>query len=533
MDVNAIKSAILEGRTSLGIELGSTRIKAVLTGEDNTPIASGGYSWENRLENGVWTYHLDDVWAGLRGCYRQMADEVMSKYGVELTTFGSMGFSGMMHGYLVFDKAGNQIADFRTWRNTITEQSAAELTELFGFNVPQRWSIAHLDRAVLIGEEHVKDIDFMTTLAGYVHWMLTGEKVLGIGEASGVFPIDSNTNDYDAVMVDKFNERIADKNFAWELQDILPKVQVAGENAGKLTEEGAKLLDPSGKLKAGIPFCPPEGDAGTGMVATNSVAERTGNVSAGTSIFAMIVLEKALSKVYPEIDMVTTPSGKPVAMVHCNNCTTDLDSWISLLKETVELMTGEVSVPKLYDTFYNKALEGDADCGGLLSYNYYSGEHTTGFEEGRPLFVKMPDSKMNLANFARTILFSTMATLKLGMNILTEKESVCVDQLLGHGGLFKTKGVGQKLMAGALNVPVAVMATAGEGGAWGIALLASYMKNKTENQTLEDFLSEKVFAGMMGDCVSPDQADTAGFEKYIERYKAGLAIERAAVDNLK
>ncbi len=533
MDINAVKNAILEGRTSLGIELGSTRIKAVLTGENNTPIASGGFSWENRLENGVWTYHLDDVWEGLRVCYRKMADEVMDKYGVEISSFGSMGFSGMMHGYLAFDKNGKQLAEFRTWRNTITEQSAAELTELFGFNVPQRWSIAHLDRAVLIGEEHVKDIDFMTTLAGYVHWMLTGKKVLGIGEASGVFPIDSNINDYDADMVNKFNKRLSDKGISFKLQDILPKVLVAGENAGVLTEEGATLLDPTGTLKAGIPLCPPEGDAGTGMVATNSVAEKTGNVSAGTSIFAMIVLEKALSKVYPEIDMVTTPSGKPVAMVHCNNCTTDVDAWIALLKETVELMTGEVDIPKLYDVFYNKALEGDADCGGLLSYNYYSGEHTTGFEEGRPLFVKKPDSKMNLANFARTILFSTMSTLKLGMNILTERESVCVEQLLGHGGLFKTKGVGQKLMAAALNVPVAVMATAGEGGAWGIALLASYMKNKAEGETLEAFLKEKVFNGMMGDCVSPDETDSAGFAEYIERYKAGLAIERAAVDNLK
>ena len=532
MNANSIRDNIVQGKTSLGIELGSTRIKAVLTGEDNTPIASGGYSWENRLENGIWTYHLEDVWTGLRECYRSMSDEVMSKYGIRPETFGSMGFSGMMHGYLVFDEQGNQLAPFRTWRNTITERSAAELTELFGFNVPQRWSIAHLDRAILECEEHIGRISFMTTLAGYVHWMLTGEKTLGIGEASGVFPIDSKTNNYNADMVDKFNKRISDKGFKWELEDILPKVQTAGECAGFLTEDGAKLLDPTGVLKAGVPLCPPEGDAGTGMVATNSVAQRTGNVSAGTSIFAMIVLEKELSKVYPEIDMVTTPSGKPVAMVHCNNCTTDLDSWISLLRETVELMSGSVNVPALYDTFYNKALEGESDCGGLLSYNYYSGEHTTGFEQGRPLFVKLPDSKMNLANFARAILFSSMSTLKLGMDILTEKESVCVDKLLGHGGLFKTKGVGQKLMSAALNIPVAVMETAGEGGAWGIALLAAYMKNKKENQPLEDFLNENVFGDMIGECVFPDKNDADGFAKYMERYKSGLAIERAAVDNL-
>ena len=438
----------------------------------------------------------------------------------------------MMHGYLVFDKEGRQLADFRTWRNTVTERSAAELSELFGFNIPQRWSIAHLDRVILNGEDHIKSIDFMTTLAGYVHWMLTGEKAIGIGEASGMFPINSETHDFDETMIKKFDSRVADKNLPWKLRDILPTVHSAGDFAGKLTEEGAKLLDPTGKLKPGIPFCPPEGDAGTGMVATNSVAQRTGNVSAGTSIFAMIVLEKPLSKVYPEIDMVTTPDGSPVAMVHCNNCTTDLDSWIGLLKETVELMSGSVDVPKLYDTFYNKALEGAPDCGGLLSYNYYSGEHTTGFEAGRPLFTKLPDSKMNLANFARAILFSTMATLKFGMNILTEKEFVRVDRLLGHGGLFKTPGVGQKLMAAVLETPVAVMSTAGEGGAWGIALLASYMKNRADGESLDSFLDSKVFGDMLGDSVAPDAEDAEGFKKYMNRYRAGLAIERAAVDNL-
>lgn len=468
----------------------------------------------------------------MRECYRTLAEDVRGKYDIELTSVGAMGISGMMHGYLVFDKAGRQLADFRTWRNTVTERSAAELSELFGFNIPQRWSIAHLDRAILNGEDHIKNIDFMTTLAGYVHWMLTGEKAIGIGEASGMFPINSETHDFDETMIKKFDSRVADKNLPWKLRDILPTVHSAGDFAGKLTEEGAKLLDPTGKLKPGIPFCPPEGDAGTGMVATNSVAQRTGNVSAGTSIFAMIVLEKPLSKVYPEIDMVTTPDGSPVAMVHCNNCTTDLDSWIGLLKETVELMSGSVDVPKLYDTFYNKALEGAPDCGGLLSYNYYSGEHTTGFEAGRPLFTKLPDSKMNLANFARAILFSSMATLKFGMNILTEKEFVRVDRLLGHGGLFKTPGVGQKLMAAVLETPVAVMSTAGEGGAWGIALLASYMKNRADGESLDSFLDSKVFGDMLGDSVAPDAEDAEGFKKYMNRYRAGLAIERAAVDNL-
>lgn len=521
MKTEKIRESILGGKTSLGIELGSTRIKGILVDENNEVIAAGGYSWENKLENGIWTYHLNDVWTGMRECYRTLADDVKEKYDIELTSVGAMGISGMMHGYLVFDKEGRQLADFRTWRNTVTERSAAELSELFGFNIPQRWSIAHLDRAILNGEDHIKSIDFMTTLAGYVHWMLTGEKAIGIGEASGMFPINSETHDFDETMIKKFDSRVADKNLPWKLRDILPTVHSAGDFAGKLTEEGAKLLDPTGKLKPGIPFCPPEGDAGTGMVATNSVAQRTGNVSAGTSIFAMIVLEKPLSKVYPEIDMVTTPDGSPVAMVHCNNCTTDLDSWIGLLKETVELMSGSVDVPKLYDTFYNKALEGTPDCGGLLSYNYYSGEHTTGFEAGRPLFTKLPDSKMNLANFARAILFSTMATLKFGMNILTEKEFVRVDRLLGHGGLFKTPGVGQKLMAAVLETPVAVMSTAGEGGAWGIALLASYMKNRADGESLDSFLDSKVFGDMLGDSVAPDAEDTEGFKKIYGSLQSG------------
>ena len=519
-------------KTALGIEFGSTRIKAVLIGPEHTPLAQGDYTWENQLHNGIWTYPLEQVWQGLQSAYAALAADVQQKYGCTLTKVGCIGISAMMHGYLAFDANGELLVPFRTWRNTITGAAAEELTAAFGFNIPQRWSIAHLYQAMLNKEEHLSKLDFFTTLAGYVHWQLTGHKVLGVGDASGMFPIDSTTGGYDAAMLQKFNTMAAAKGYAVDLNALLPEVLPAGADAGTLTEAGARLLDPAGNLQAGIPLCPPEGDAGTGMVATNSIAQRTGNVSAGTSIFAMIVLEKELSKVYPEIDMVTTPSGKPVAMVHCNNCTTDLDSWISLLRETVELMSGSVNVPALYDTFYNKALEGESDCGGLLSYNYYSGEHTTGFEQGRPLFVKLPDSKMNLANFARAILFSSMSTLKLGMDILTEKESVCVDKLLGHGGLFKTKGVGQKLMSAALNIPVAVMETAGEGGAWGIALLAAYMKNKKENQPLEDFLNENVFGDMIGECVFPDKNDADGFAKYMERYKSGLAIERAAVDNL-
>ena len=437
----------------------------------------------------------------------------------------------MMHGYLPFDAQGNQLAQFRTWRNTMTEQAAEELTALFGFNIPQRWSIAHLYQAMLNGEPHVKEISFLTTLAGFLHWKLTGEKRMGVGEASGMFPIGRGSCAYDKEMVHKFDSLAAEMGYSWTLEQILPQPVPAGTPAGVLTPEGAALLDPSGDLQPGIPLAPCEGDAGTGMTATNAVRLGTGNVSAGTSDFAMLVTDREMA-VHREIDMVTTPAGIPVAMVHCNNCTTDLDSWIGLLKETVELMSGSVNVPKLYDTFYNKALEGAPDCGGLLSYNSYSGEHTTGFEAGRPLFTKLPDSKMNLANFARAILFSSMATLKFGMNILTEKEFVRVDRLLGHGGLFKTPGVGQKLMAAVLETPVAVMSTAGEGGAWGIALLASYMKNHADGESLDSFLDSKVFGDMLGDSVAPDAEDAEGFKKYMERYRAGLAIERAAVDNL-
>ena len=527
------KTAILEQKTALGIEFGSTRIKAVLIGADNAPIASGDHEWENRYDNGVWTYTLEDIWTGLQDAYTKMAADVKEKYDITLTRVGAIGFSAMMHGYMAFDKAGNLLVPFRTWRNNITEEASEKLTDLFGFHIPQRWTIAHLYQAILNGEPHVADIDYVTTLAGYIQWKMTGERVVGVGEASGIFPIDSETNTYFADMIAKFDEAVADKAYSWKALDVLPHVLTAGDNAGVLTKEGAALLDMSGNLEAGIPLCPPEGDAGTGMAATNSVRVRTGNVSAGTSVFAMIVLEKNLSKVYPEIDMVTTPSGHPVAMVHCQNCTSDLNAWVNLFREFAQTFGMKISTNDLFGKLYNKALEGDADCGGLLAYNYFSGEHVTGFNEGRPVFARTPDAKFNLANFMRVNLFTSLGALKVGLDILMKEEHVQVDQILGHGGLFKTKGVGQKILAGAIDAPVSVMETAGEGGAWGIALLASYMINKEENETLEDYLDAKVFAGNAGTKMDPDPADVAGFEVFTERYKKGLPIERAAVESLK
>jgi len=509
----------------LGIELGSTRIKAVVIDEDFNTVAASGFDWENRFENGIWTYHLDDVWAGLRECCGQLSDE--------LGSIDCVGISAMMHGYLPFDKDDRLLAGFRTWRNTMTGEAAEMLTGEFGFNIPQRWSIAHLYQAILNEEEHVSEIAFLTTLAGYVHYKLTGDKILGIGDASGMFPIDSHAGNYNAGMIKTFDALVADKGFGWKLEDILPKVYSAGDGAGVLTEEGAALLDPTGILKPGLRVCPPEGDAGTGMVATNAVAGRTGNISAGTSVFAMIVLEEELSKLYTQIDMVTTPTGKPVAMVHCNNCTSDLDAWVQLFGEAAAILGAKTDKTALYEALYRAALDGDPDGGGMFACNYLSGEHTTGFDEGRPLFARMPDSQFTLANFMRTILFSTMATLKLGMDILTEQENVKLEQLLGHGGLFKTKEVGQRLMAAALNVPVAVMESASEGGAWGIALLAAYASEKSEGETLEKYLEDKVFSKTAVTRIEPDDADIKGFEKYMERYKAGLAIERAAVDSLK
>lgn len=528
-----VKNTIANGKAVLGIEFGSTRIKAVLVDENNMPIASGDHDWENRLENGVWTYTLEDIWTGLQDCYQKMTEDVKEKYGVAVERLAAIGFSAMMHGYLAFDKEGNLLVPFRTWRNTITQEASEALTKVFNFHVPQRWSIAHLYQAILNGEEHVPQVDFFTTLDGYIHWQLTGEKVLGVGSASGMFPIDSTIKDYDKAMIQKFDELVAPKGFPWKLEHLLPKVLLAGDKAGVLTEEGAKKLDPTGTLQAGCPLCPPEGDAGTGMVATNSVKQRTGNVSAGTSVFAMIVLEKALKRVHEEIDMVTTPSGDAVAMVHCNNCTSDLNAWVNIFKEFAESFGIDVDMNKLFGTLYNKALEGDKDCGGLLAYNYFSGEHITGFEEGRPMFVRTPDSKFSLANFMRANLYTSLGALKVGLDILLKEEEVAIDRITGHGGLFKTKGVGQKILAAAMDATVSVMKTAGEGGAWGIALLASYMVNKDAGEALEDYLQNKVFGGDEGEKMDPDPEDVKGFDEFIKRYRAGFPIERAAVDALK
>lgn len=528
-----IKNSIINGQTVIGIELGSTRIKTVMTDEYNMPIAAGNHDWENSYVENIWTYSLDDIWNGIRKSYRNMIDNVKEQFGVSVTKVKAIGLSGMMHGYMVFDKNGELLTPFRTWRNNITGQASEALTELFNYPIPQRWSIAHLYQAILNGEKHVKDIDFMTTLAGYIHWKLTGRKVLGIGEASGVFPIDLATKDYNKNMIDKFNNLISEKKYPWSLQDILPDVLTAGSEAGFLTDEGARLLDETGQLESGIPLCPPEGDAGTGMVATNSIVPRTGNVSAGTSVFAMIVLEKELSSVYPEIDLVTTPTGQLVAMVHSNNCTSDYDQWVKLFGEAVKALGMNVSKAELYDTLLNTALKGDADCGGLLAYGYISGEHITNFEEGRPMFMRLPGSNFNLANFMRTNLFTSLGALKIGLDILFNKESVQVDEILGHGGFFKTREVGQKIMATCFGVPVAVMETAGEGGAWGISLLASYMVNRQNNQSLEAFLNEKVFAESNRTVVEPDSEDVKGFNKFMERYIKGLAVERVAVDTFK
>ena len=524
------KEAIKAGKAVLGIEFGSTRIKAVLVDGSHTPIAMGTYDWENRLENNIWTYSLEDIRKGLQGCYKSLADDVEAKYGEKLTTLGALGFSGMMHGYMPFNAEGELLVPFRTWRNTMTEEACKKLIPVFHFNIPQRWSIAHLYQAILSGEEHVKDIAFFTTLAGYIHWKLSGEKVLGIGEAAGMFPIDSTIMDFDQKMLDQFDGL---HNFDWKIRDILPRVLAAGEPAGVLTAEGARLLDPTGTLQPGAPMCPPEGDAGTGMVATNSVAVRTGNVSAGTSIFAMIVLEKALSSVYPQIDMVTTPDGAPVAMVHCNNCTSDINAWVNIFDEFAESIGHKVDKNTLYTTLFQKALEGDADCGGLVSYNYFSGEPVTGFEEGAPLFMRKAEDHFTLANFMRTHIYSSLAALKSGLDLLFEKEDVKVDRMFGHGGLFKTKEVGQRIAAAAMNTPVSVMETAGEGGAWGIALLAAYMQEKEQNEELQAFLNRVVFAGESGSSISPDPAEVKGFESFMERYMKGLSAERAAVEALK
>ena len=527
------KTIIESGKAILGIEFGSTRIKAVLIDTDNNPIAQGSFEWENQLVDGLWTYSIDTIWKGLQDCYADLRKNVKAEYDCEIEQLAAIGISAMMHGYMAFGKDENILVPFRTWRNTNTAKAAAELSELFHFNIPLRWSISHVYQAILNGEEHIDKIDFLTTLAGYIHWQLTGKKVLGVGDASGMLPIDSNTNNYDAEMVAKFDKLIEPKNLGWKILDILPEVLNAGEDAGVLTEEGAKKLDPSGTLKAGTPLCPPEGDAGTGMVATNAVRQRTGNVSAGTSSFSMIVLEKALSQPYEVIDMVTTPDGSPVAMVHCNNCTSDLNAWVGLFKQYQELLGVPVDMNEVFGKLYNHALEGDADCGGLIAYNYISGEPVTGLAEGRPMFVRSANDKFNLANFMRANLYTSVAVLKIGNDVLFKDEKVQVDRITGHGGLFKTKGVGQRILAAAINSPISVMETAGEGGAWGIALLAGYLVNNEEKLSLADYLDKKVFAGNTGVEIAPTAEDVAGFDAYIETYKAGLAIEQAAVANKK
>ena len=527
------KTIIESGKAILGIEFGSTRIKAVLIDTDNNPIAQGSFEWENQLVDGLWTYSIDTIWKGLQDCYADLRKNVKAEYDCEIKQLAAIGISAMMHGYMAFGKDENILVPFRTWRNTNTAKAAAELSELFHFNIPLRWSISHVYQAILNGEDHINKIDFLTTLAGYIHWQLTGKKVLGVGDASGMLPIDSNTNNYDAEMVAKFDKLIEPKNLGWKILDILPEVLNAGEDAGVLTEEGAKKLDPSGTLQAGTPLCPPEGDAGTGMVATNAVRQRTGNVSAGTSSFSMIVLEKALSQPYEVIDMVTTPDGSPVAMVHCNNCTSDLNAWVGLFKQYQELLGVPVDMNEVFGKLYNHALEGDADCGGLIAYNYISGEPVTGLAEGRPMFVRSANDHFNLANFMRANLYASVAVLKIGNDVLFKDEKVQVDRITGHGGLFKTKGVGQRILAAAINSPISVMETAGEGGAWGIALLAGYLVNNEEKLSLADYLDKKVFAGNTGVEIAPTAEDVAGFDKYIETYKAGLAIEKAAVENKK
>jgi sugar (pentulose or hexulose) kinase len=527
-ETSRIRENILEGKTALGIEFGSTRIKAVLVDETNTPVASGSHEWENQHIDRIWTYSLEAIWNGLQDSYFEVKKDVESKYKVSLNKIGAIGFSGMMHGYMAFDKEDNLLVPFRTWRNNITETASEMLTELLQYPIPQRWSIAHLYQAILNDEQHVQKIEFFTTLAGYIHWKLTGEKVLGVGEASGMFPIDIETKQFDKVMIEKFEKQVENQRFSWKLSEILPKVKSAGEQAGTLSVEGAKLLDKSGELQVGIPICPPEGDAGTGMVATNSVGQRTGNVSAGTSIFSMIVLEKKLSKVYPEIDLVTTPSADLVAMVHSQNCTSDLNAWVGIFKEFSEAFGITVDMNKLFETLFFKALEGDADGGGLLSYCYLSGEHITRFSEGRPMFARTADSNFNLANFMRVNLFTIFGAQKIGYDLLME-ENVKVDKILGHGGLFKTKEVGQRIMAAAFNAPVSVMETAGEGGAWGIALLASYMLNRKGDEALDEYLDREVFAGNQGIEVKPDIRDIDGFEQFMVRYKKGLEIERTAI----
>ncbi|KJL43644.1 Ribulokinase [Microbacterium trichothecenolyticum] len=529
MMTDAAAQAIRAGRTALGVEFGSTRIKACLIDLDDPSrvYATGSHAWENRLQDRNWTYALDDVWSGLQAAYAALVDEVRGTYGVVPETFGAIGVSAMMHGYLAFDAEGELLTPFRTWRNTSTERAAAVLSELFGTNIPLRWSIAHLYQAVLNEEDHVADIRFLNTLAGYVHWKLTGRAVLGIGDASGMFPIDAATRGYDAGMLQKFDRLVSDRAPGLDVSALLPEVLVAGRPAGELSAEGARLLDPSGALRPGIPFCPPEGDAGTGMVATNSVAPRTGNVSAGTSIFAMVVLERPLREAHDELDLVMTPAGDPVAMVHCNNGASELAAWVGLFEQFATIAGGGLDADEVFEVLFREALDGDPDAGGLLAYNHLSGEPIAGLPEGRPLFVRTPDSRFTLANFMRAQLYGVFGTLALGMRVL-EAEGVALDRMYAHGGVFRTAGVAQRFLAGALGAPVAVADTASEGGAWGIAVLAAFAVD-TADSDLDVFLTERVFAHAGFDSLEPDAEDVPGFAAYLSRYRAGLSIERAAI----
>lgn len=527
-----IADTIAGGHAVMGMELGSTRIKAVLIGRDNSPLAIGEHKWENSQVNGIWTYGLSEVWAGIAEAYADIRKDVRQKYGVEMNSLAACGLSGMMHGYLVFDAHDEILVPFRTWRNNITGQAAKELTALLQYPIPQRWSIAHLHQAVLSGEDHVENIRFITTLSGYVHWKLTGKKVLGIGDASGMFPVSTDTHTFDANRMTKYEAHIAHRGYPWTLSGILPTVAAVGSEGGRLTEEGAKLLDPSGALQPGIPLCPPEGDAGTGMAATNSVRVQTGSVSAGTSVFAMLVLEKELSRVYEEIDLVATPDGKLVGMAHSNNCTSDYDAWIALFGQAARALGMEVPTPQLYDTLLELALQGDSDCGGLLAYGYLSGEHLTGFSEGRPLFVRRPESLLTIENFMRTHLFTSLCALRTGLDVLMDNEGVQVKEIRGHGGFFKTAHVGQRIMAAATRIPVSLLETAGEGGAWGMALLAAYLIRENRELSLPDYLDAALDGGV-GEALPPDPKDVEGFNVFFERYHRGLNIEAAAVDALR
>lgn len=527
------KKLIESGKTALGIELGSTRIKGVLIDFRGRVLAVGIHDWENSLVNNIWTYSLEDIHTGIRKCYSSLRENVEKEYGAVIQKIGSIGISAMMHGYMALDKEGNQIAPFQTWRNTNTQKAADELTELFDFNIPLRWSVAHLYQRILDKEEHVARLDYVGTLSAYIHWKLTGRRVIGVGDAAGMFPIDSETCDYHGEMVKKFDRLIEPYGYSWKLEDIFPEVLPAGKQAGTLTEEGALFLDETGSLQAGIPLCPPEGDAGTGMTATNSVAPRTGNVSAGTSTFAMIVLEKQLSKVYREIDMVTTPTGFPCAMSHANNGTSDLNAWIGLFGEFAEMMGVRASTGELFEKLYTRSLEGDPDCGGLLAYGYYSGENITMINEGRLAFLRTADSKFNLANFMKVHLYTSLGAVKLGLDILMEDEKVKVERIMGHGGFFKTKGVGQRYLAAAVNAPVTVMDTASEGGAWGIALLAAYLVDKKPDEKLEDYLETRIFKELSGETIVPYPEEVEGFQVFMEHYKAGLEVEKSAIEAMK